>query len=519
MSKQNTATLKYWLILSLAGFGLGALCGWVTQRDWQKAFIAGTIGAPILCVSSQLIPSKQPATPKRTTAKRMTPPPPQQPGNLPSSHVAVFWDYENVHMSDPAQMSALAEAIATLAQANGHSLKKYVYSNWGHESKKATPPLSSHGFNAIHVAMGKTNSVDVKLAVDCISMAYDHPEIDHFVLVTSDKDYISLINKLRELRRKVILIGSDHTSHVMQASATQFIPLSEILPDRRSRPTIKPTPAKPRLSFDEGLQCLMTVLSKRTNAQQSHFSLSQIDKLMRNEPSSAYRGCASITRPDSEHGFSKFSEFLHVVEAQGHIQLHQHESKAYVSLPNTVEDNLKFADAVACVLYALALDHEFTSAETYQDVNIAYLPGLIRKHLKFAGFTPTKIPMQQKEGPGRYKSLSAFLQDVADTGAITLRRDAGLVYATLVEAPETPPSPASLLEILAQVHPEGVIATPEETAETAADTPPAAEPPKTPINVDETNEHTPHPQAPPEPSLALDSMDSDTPDNPPLMVA
>ncbi len=54
---------------------------------------------------------------------------------------------------------------------------------------------------------GNKNSADIKLVVDALSTAYTSREFDQFAIVSSDRDYVPLILKLRELGKLVIGIG------------------------------------------------------------------------------------------------------------------------------------------------------------------------------------------------------------------------------------------------------------------------------------------------------------------------
>lgn len=51
------------------------------------------------------------------------------------------------------------------------------------------------------------NSADVRLVVEALSIAYQYPDIGTFILVSSDRDYLPLIAKLRELGRTVVGVG------------------------------------------------------------------------------------------------------------------------------------------------------------------------------------------------------------------------------------------------------------------------------------------------------------------------
>jgi len=53
------------------------------------------------------------------------------------------------------------------------------------------------------------NSVDVRLVIEALSLAYTDESVTHFAILSSDRDYVPLFNKLHELGRKVIAIGMD----------------------------------------------------------------------------------------------------------------------------------------------------------------------------------------------------------------------------------------------------------------------------------------------------------------------
>jgi uncharacterized LabA/DUF88 family protein len=53
------------------------------------------------------------------------------------------------------------------------------------------------------------NTADIRLAVEAMSVAYQYSDINCFAIVASDRDYVPLFNKLRELGRTIIGIGID----------------------------------------------------------------------------------------------------------------------------------------------------------------------------------------------------------------------------------------------------------------------------------------------------------------------
>ena len=66
------------------------------------------------------------------------------------------------------------------------------------------------------------NSTDMRLIIDAMDLLYTHPEIDCFCLASGDADYISLITRLKESGKKVIVMGPVLTSSEMRMAADEF---------------------------------------------------------------------------------------------------------------------------------------------------------------------------------------------------------------------------------------------------------------------------------------------------------
>ncbi len=453
---------KHWLLLGLAGFGLGTVFGGVAHQSWQKALLTGAIGAPVVCVGNVLMRSRQSSSsedlsiPSETT----TPQSPIQP------QVAVFWDHENIH-TEVAASTKLATAIADIAQELGHPRQKCVYSNWNNEATTVTQSLASYGFSTIQVSMGKTNSVDIRLAVDCIATAYQHPEITHFVLVTSDKDYIPLVHQLRSMQRQVILVSrSQATSKHLRDSVDRHIPLNQLLPESTSG-SVKSRRKKSSgatLSFEEGTQCLLTVLEQITQGGEPRVVFSRLNDAMREQSQWPYHNASSICKPDSQDTFRQFSQFVQAVEKTGKIIIYRDGMVLYASIGHQPPPSaLSFEEATQCVLYALAQERQQKGYDELQEINIAHLPLLVRQHLGFDYFAKTSI--FQVNSKLRFKTLSKFLDAVAETHQIQMRRDNHGAYVRLMKPP-IDPIPESLVQRLRTMQ---VAKATEQVAEASAE--------------------------------------------------
>ena len=143
--------------------------------------------------------------------------------------VAIFWDYENVKVIAEGINVPLAEALVLYSKSVGQPHIKRVYCDWSKVNKIVIQALYSLGFEPIQVSMGKTNSVDVKIAVDCLDIAIIHPSLNIFIIITGDKDFIPVVNWLKSHGKKVIIISNpENVSEHLLMSADDFVSLKEL---------------------------------------------------------------------------------------------------------------------------------------------------------------------------------------------------------------------------------------------------------------------------------------------------
>jgi len=239
-----------------------------------------------------------------------------------SEEVAILWDYENVRVVAHGVNAPMAESLIAYAEDKGHPRVKKVYANWRGISDAIIQALYSLGFEPVQVSMGKQNSVDVKLTVDCLSIAQDVPSIKFFIIVTGDKDYIPLVTRLRSLRKHVTIIGeTEVVSEHLLLSANDFVPLEQLSKMNLTTGLSKITATEPSLmSFEEGIKCLIEAISTaRTTDKTTRFPI--IDGLMRSSANYNYIGAKkSIQKPDGKGKFSSFGDFIEAAEAAGKVK-------------------------------------------------------------------------------------------------------------------------------------------------------------------------------------------------------
>ena len=74
------------------------------------------------------------------------------------------------------------------------------------------------------------------MALDALEMAFTHDHINAFVIVGGDSDFISLVEKLKQYGRKVIVVGGrQFTSATMQRNCHEFIAYENLVGSARRR--------------------------------------------------------------------------------------------------------------------------------------------------------------------------------------------------------------------------------------------------------------------------------------------
>ena len=148
---------------------------------------------------------------------------------LTDSNIAILIDYENVGVDS---LQSLTEQLSGL----GRIIVKRAYADWSSQ-RKGQEKLIELGIEAVHnyrgVRSGK-NSCDIKLTIDAVELLHNTP-IDTFVIVSSDSDFVPLVNHLRGSGKSVIGAGRRAvTSATMVKSCDRYIFLNAIESKRRN---------------------------------------------------------------------------------------------------------------------------------------------------------------------------------------------------------------------------------------------------------------------------------------------
>jgi uncharacterized protein (TIGR00288 family) len=229
----------------------------------------------------------------------------------------VFIDFDNVEIGvkntigGQFDIGLILEAI----KERGEIVTKVAYSDWKRAGDYSRV-LTQHAIRMVQRNMtpgGDKNGADITMALDALEMAFTHDHINAFVIVGGDSDFISLVEKLKQYGRKVIVVGGrQFTSLTMQKNCHEFIAYENLVGARSGRSGgrgEKPAGAPADISKVLPLvKRALKVLSEREVAPQLGLLKSTLLQL-------------DSTFSEREYGANSFRDFMEKVAQTGAVTL------------------------------------------------------------------------------------------------------------------------------------------------------------------------------------------------------
>ena len=259
--------------------------------------------------------------------------------------LAVFIDWENIYISTVSEYNAKPNVSAILEKAReyGRIVSATAYADWTDgDFRDAPPTLYSNGISPRYISAryfpgGKsqkrrTNSIDVMLAVECSDFLHNHPQVDTYVLVTGDGDFIPLVSLLRSRGKKVVVIGvSEATSYHLIESADDFISYASLLEEERAARARDREPKKKAADPFKELVRAVETLKKGGKTR----VLGQVKQQM----------IVQLGSFDERNaGFKKFKDFVVEAERRGLVNTVDQDLELQVYLPNEKVPELPESD-------------------------------------------------------------------------------------------------------------------------------------------------------------------------------
>ena len=144
--------------------------------------------------------------------------------------IALFLDYENLAIGARDDLGGMEFDLRPLADAlaeRGRVVVRRAYADWSYFEQDRRN-LTLHHVELIEIPQRlgavRKNAADIKMAVDAMEMCFQRDYITTFVIGTGDSDFTPLVNKLRELNRRVIGVGLEaSTSRMLPPACDEFL--------------------------------------------------------------------------------------------------------------------------------------------------------------------------------------------------------------------------------------------------------------------------------------------------------
>jgi uncharacterized LabA/DUF88 family protein len=142
--------------------------------------------------------------------------------------IAVFVDFDNIEIGVKTTLN-VAFDVGTILEAikeRGEVVTKIAYGDWTRAGDYSRL-LTQHAIKMVQRNLtpgGDKNGADINLALDALEMALTHDHINAYVIVGGDSDFLSLVEKLKQYDKTVIVVGGRaFTSVILQRNCHEFI--------------------------------------------------------------------------------------------------------------------------------------------------------------------------------------------------------------------------------------------------------------------------------------------------------
>jgi uncharacterized protein (TIGR00288 family) len=341
--------------------------------------------------------------------------------------IALFIDYENLAISTREHLGGMTFELRPVTDAlaeRGRVVVRRAYADWSYFDEDRRM-LTRSQVELIdmpqRLGASRKNAADIKMVVDALEVAFERSYVSTFVLCTGDSDFTPLVQKLRELNKRVIGVGVEKsTSALLPPACDEFIYYDrlegvEIQParPRRGRPAgpavAEPVPPAPEPEPEpepepvedapaRDVDTLSTLVAQTVaglqNSSSGTVTASTLKRtLLRKDP----------TFNEADYGFRAFGELLRFLAGRNVVELSAGSAKGdpEVTLPEHGDRERAFG-----LLRTVVLDL------AGHDGSVA-LSGLKNKVRKV-------VPDFSEKKLG-YRSFLQFSKAAATSGAIGLR--------------------------------------------------------------------------------------------------
>jgi len=141
-------------------------------------------------------------------------------GLQPQRDVAVYLDFENLYVSlkTTAKMDPNFDLLMEKCREFGRVTLARAYADWSEFARMFTSQMFANGIEPVYVptrtiygpgrrSEARKNSVDIHITIDIVKSLFLHENVDVIILISGDRDYVPLINQIRQRGKSVYAIG------------------------------------------------------------------------------------------------------------------------------------------------------------------------------------------------------------------------------------------------------------------------------------------------------------------------
>ncbi len=266
--------------------------------------------------------------------------------------IALFLDYENLALGARDSLGGMAFDFRPIADAlaeRGRVVVRRAYADWSYfDEDRRMLTRSQVELIEMPQRMGtsRKNAADIKMAVDALELAFERGYISTFAICTGDSDFTPLVDKLRELNKRVIGVGVEKsTSALLPPACDEFLYYDRLEgvevpstrtrrgrpgrpsgPEQQQEPEPQPAAEEPAREADTLAVLVAQTVAGLQGSSSGAVTASTLKRtLLRKDP----------TFSESDYGFRTFGELLRYLADRNVVDLAEGPAKGdpEVSLP------------------------------------------------------------------------------------------------------------------------------------------------------------------------------------------
>ena len=144
--------------------------------------------------------------------------------------VALLVDFENLVLCGGGRAEVDCGALLTLAAGFGPLRGANLYADWRAKTMRRYPDRLCEFDVEFVLVLGRRrgrvlkNAVDIRMAVDAVELVHAMPDIDVYVVVTGDRDFVCMVQALQRRGKTVVGVAPlDGASGELVGQCDRFV--------------------------------------------------------------------------------------------------------------------------------------------------------------------------------------------------------------------------------------------------------------------------------------------------------